>query len=410
MHKIMRDAKHAAEHMVESHPNLYQHIMSGGLNLCHHATEIHHRVRTTTDSEPSAQPFNALTSGTSSDFKIADGEVLTRMTLELTLKTGEGYTSTFVRPTLDNVLECIDDIEIRCNGNTTSICSISSDDLRVAFSELPETKYLRAERALCGVLPGESSTNYLTASDSRKCYINIARNFLVDNKIFTSGLSTDIVIRVNWNGKCDLGTKGVSIGNVRMLLENYHYDEIIRERLLTQSLSGPKLDFRFMKPNIQVGEAVPVTPNKTFQIKLDGVAGMITDLVVIARIAGETVYLTVVVLKDGGKKDVLGSSALTPSYVSDVVEADSDKYYINPDSTVLDSDKYFRVPNAESSRQMGQMGAVSGYVNMDSKHTLDVVYTADDNVKVDILFTILFSCISTFSIDQRKASIVSTGL
>ena len=83
---------------------------------------------------------------------------------------------------------------------------------------------------------------------------------------------------------------------------------------------------------------------------------------------------------------------------------------MNPDSTPLDSDKYFRVPVSESSRQMGQLGAISGYVNMDSKHTLDVVYEADDNVKVDILFTILFSCVSTFSIENGKASIVSTGL
>jgi len=405
--EIMQKAGTAAKHMVESHPNLYGHVKSGVLNLRHHASEIHHRHKITTPVSPSAEPFTSLTSGDSSDFDILKGEVLSRMTLELTLKTDALYTEALGETTIETVLDCIDNIQFICNGSSTAVYTVDSDDLRVAFSELSESKYLRAERAIRGA-PAGGLITYLSASEERKCYINIARNVFVDNEMFISGFTQGFTVRVKWNGNSTLGKMGVTIGKARMILESYKYAHTIRKRLMDQYLTGPKLDFRYMKTSIQRAGAVSVTPNSTYKLLLTGVSGMVTNIVVIARIGSTPVYLSGVVLKDAEDLQVLGSVELSHSYTSDVVDSDVDKYYSDPHTANIASDAYYRLPIAENSVAMGTLGAVSGYIDMNSKHSLELVYKASDNVPVSILFTVLYSKVATLSVEQGVAIVEST--
>ena len=408
IHDLIRDGKAKSKHMVETHPNLYGHIQVGELNLRAHSAEFHHRQKTTTPITPSSQPKTALTSSDTSDFVIAKGDVITRLTLELELKTDENFTATGVDTTLYTVLDCINSFDIYAEGTSTTICTVESADMLVAFADQDRNKYLRAERAICGHPAGSVNADFV-ASESRTVFINLPRNIIVDNELFSHGIENGFTIRVNWNSKSWLGLQGVSINRVRLLSETYKYDQSIRDRMIANYAAGPRIVFNFMAPAIQRGGAQTIKTNELITIQLTNVSGLMTDMVIIARVKGSALddsplYISNVVLKNASNVSELGTyGELSHAYVSDVMNSDLDKY--QPD-TILPSDAFYRLPISENPHKHAEIGSVGGYIDMDGKHSLEFVCKAATTSDVEVVFTILYSKVATFSVEKGKTAVV----
>jgi hypothetical protein len=254
-----------------------------------------------------------------------------------------------------------------------------------------------------GIKAGAAAAD-MVASEKRVCYINLSRNLLVDNEIFTSGFNEPLTVRVNWNNTSVLGAQGVAIGDARLILEQYKYSDEIRTRLLSQFLQGPKLDFPFMNPITIRGSALSVIPNALHTVEMPGVNGMITSLTVIARVAGVEVYLSKVSLKNADGSAVLGPFVPSHDY-SILANDDDDKYYESGNP----SDKYYRLHFAEDAVATGSRGGISGYVKMSGGHKLEIQYDVPgDDSAVNVEFSISYNKVSTFSVERGNASIAST--
>ena len=394
----------AIAHLVETHPKLYQHVKVGALNLRHHAAHVQHRQRQTSTIDPPNQPTTALTSGGFSDFVLNGGEVVKGMTLELNLVAAANVV-TSTATDLESVIGCISHIEIFANGSSLAISRITADDLLVKFAEFPTTKYERLQRAVIGATPGAATAD-LVANETRTCYVPLLRNFVVDNELFTSGVSSPLVFKVWWNRLSVLGAANVSIASTRILVDNFRYDNSIRQRMQNTYMSGPKQDFRFMAPSNQT-TSENIIPNNRHNIRLSGVVGLITKFTVIVQVTGEAAprYLTKLELMDAGGSNVLGGATVSHTYMADILGSDDNSHFVDPGGTPLVSDAYYRLPIGENESASDDLGAISGYISMSGTHQIGIWLEGTETTAQACTVKVLYSAANVFSIDRGVCSV-----
>jgi hypothetical protein len=217
------------------------------------------------------------------------------------------------------------------------------------------------------------------------------------------------MFKIWWNGSSALGAAGVSIGNAQLLVDNFKYDHSIRQRMSDTYLRGKKQDFRFMAPAVQT-TSENVIPGARHNIRLSGVQGLITKFTVIVTAAGETSprYVTKLELADAGGSNVLGGSTVSHTYAADVLGADDDTHFVDPQGTPLPSDAYYRLPIGENESTADDLGAISGYIPMSGTHQIGIWLDGAETTAVTCTVKVLYSTASVFSIDKGVCSVTRT--
>lgn len=395
-------AKKHMVHIDEPHKTL----KNGTLNLPVKSSFIQHRRCKTSTINPNSQPLQGLQSGGFSDFRISSSDNIRGLVLAVKLSASPSFSATPVAWTSDMIFEMLSHIEVLCENGSLATQRIESDHLKLALSNLATEAYHSVKNGIQGADGVTDDAATLDASEEATSYIPIFGTFLSDFEMPVSGFNAPVIIRVWWKaGSYIYNTLEQNITDVKMLVDQWAYDTSIRQKTLNKFLTS-KLDFRFGSTRFQKSVEV-VSPNQMFNLRLSSMHGLVTSMVVILKNVATGTVLAVkkADLLDSSGASLLGGSPIDHAYLQAIQRPREGRYVNSSVETDASSNKFFHVPIGEQATAHNSEGSIGAYIPMSGHHQLSFYYESTNSSSVNLEVTVLYTAVSTFTIDKGTASI-----
>jgi hypothetical protein len=341
-----------------------------------------------------SQPTAALAAGSQfTDFRLT-GEPIKNLCLKVEVDLSNASVAGSF--TAKDTFNMFSHLEVLSENSSLNVMRIDSDHLYQGLSELDRDTYFTMVRALT-----DNSTAFTTTSTgTATLYVPLFKCFLQDpNYIMPSGLTNHLLIRVWWRGGCTYSVKGLEVNSVSLLMQCFHYDASVRQKMMSKYLSS-KFDFRFANPKV-MKTMETITYNTRHQIRLSAFNGLVTSLTVIARIAGVTTPISKVELLDPQNMSLSGGAPLDFEYVDRVLRASENRFIVTPGDTAEETDLWFHYPiGGENQALSNHHGQLNGYIPMSSLHQIAIYIENASNTTVSAEISILYDSVSTFTVNK----------
>jgi hypothetical protein len=390
----------AASNLVTTHQAV-DHVQAGKLNLPQSQLSVHYRMSKTIIINPTSQPITPLNSGGFVDFRITSSDSIKGITFAVTLQKDAAFSGTATALVADESYEMFSHVEVYTENGSVLCTRTEAAHLKQSHADLAQDQYYLVKAGLEG---GNGVTTLVAtpaAGSQTVVYLPMLRNFLVDNHIMVSALTSPVTIRVWFNAGCMLALKDFEVSNIQLYCDQYVFDDSIRTQNIAKYQN--RLDFRVMTPKFQKSAEV-ITPNVPFQLRLTSMTGMITAMSVKVFVAGAAVTIAKCDLLNESNQSILGGQALPVAYMQTVVKARQGRFGRPSTDTAIEADKAFHIQISEHEALNDSMGTIGGFFVSNGYHSLQIHYNASGSTPVNAIVEVLYSSVSTFTVNRGVTS------
>ena len=347
-------------------------------------------------------PATATTTPGFSDIVLRASDPIQSFTLQLVLTNTDTKTNIILTP--DNVVYFLSHVEVLANNGSSLLERIDADHLRLSYEELDPDAWQRVNDALLGTYQGAGSLT-IAPGGRATVYIPILRSVVVQNELMSAGLVGPIHFRCWWRGSTwqnvsATAMPAITVASFQALAQTVNWDPSRAAQLVQRYMSGPRQDIRYAMPSFQ-RTTESLVAGQPFSLRLCGVQGLITSLVLLVRDLSVSVYqpmrVSSIDLLDASGASILGGSPIDTPYIRLVYTASQPIHY-NPNSFWSDA---VRIPVSGPDVAHAEMrGQVEAYIPMTGNHQLR--FTPGDTGSYQV--SVIVRSVAMLSIERGQVS------
>jgi hypothetical protein len=323
------------------------------------------------------------------------------MTLKLNFVAGADNTN--FKVTSDAVISTIAYIEVLSNDGASSLCNIQPGHMAQSLSELGSNVF---KSQLKGIQGGDEDNGAtITAAAGFTSYLPI-NSFISDFSIMPAALAGNgLVVRVWWNSADSnlLKSADVSLASTSLLVGSWAWDQSIRQKLAATYLAARPLVWRFHQSRFQRSTEV-MTPGQPFMLRLSGVTGLVSSVVVNVKIGNNSVKIAKLGLTSPSGENQNGGSPIDFAFADSILRAENDRHFPQG-AQAFAAESSFRLPISTGADERDS-GLVTAYVPMSGAHQLSIqLADLEDDSAQSAEITVLYTSLATFTVNRGVSSV-----